>query len=293
MGDLSRRIAIKTGGLLAGAVATVAVLAGCTAAPYTLPARPTAAVSPVVAPLPTGTGFDYQLGGSYDPPAGVGIVTRDSTDSPASGLYSICYVNGFQTQGGDKSFWLKKHPTLVLRYKNHKPVYDAGWPDEMLLDTSTAGKRAAIAKVIGVTISSCARKGFAAVEFDNLDSWTRSHHKLSKSDNIALATLLTKRSHHSGLAAGQKNTSELGASGRDRIGFDFAVAEQCYRYDECASYTDVYGDRVLDIEYTDDLRGTFAQACADPRTPAMTILRDIELTTPQSRHYVYEACPPK
>lgn len=293
MGDQSRRIAIKTAALIAGALAIVAVSSGCSASPGSLPARPTAAVTPVIAPLPTGTGFDYQLGGSYAPPAGVGIVSRDSTDSPASGLYSICYVNGFQTQGGDKAFWLKKHPTLVLRYKNHKPVYDAGWPDEMLLDSSTSGKRAAIARVLGTTLSSCAKKGFAAVEFDNLDSWTRSHHKLTQADNVALATLLTTRSHRSGLAAGQKNTSELGTIGRDRIGFDFAVAEECYRYDECAGYTDVYGDSVIDIEYTNDLRGTFAQACADPGTPAMTILRDIDLTTPKSKHYVYEACPPE
>jgi hypothetical protein len=261
--------------------------------PAALHARPTASVDPVIAPLPTKTGVDYQLGGSYAPPAGVGIVTRDSTHGPAPDLYSICYVNGFQTQGGDKSTWLKHHPTLVLRYKNHKPVYDAGWPDEMLLDTSTAAKRTSIARVIGSTIVSCGTKGFQAVEFDNLDSWTRSHHKLTKSDNIALATLLTARAHRSGLAAGQKNTTELGTTGRDRVGFDFAVAEECYRYDECASYTDVYGERVIDIEYTDDLRGTFRQACADPSTPAMTILRDRDLTTPRSTQYVYSACAPQ
>ena len=28
------------------------------------------------------------------------VVVRDSTDMPEPGLYSICYVNGFQTQPG-------------------------------------------------------------------------------------------------------------------------------------------------------------------------------------------------
>lgn len=246
--------------------------------------------SAAVTPFPTDTGVDYQLGGSYTPPDGVGIVTRDSTERPAAGLYSICYINGFQTQGGDKSFWLKKHPTLVLRYLSGKPVYDAGWPDEMLLDTSKASKRAAIAKVLGATISSCAKKGFQAVEFDNLDSWTRSHHKLTKAQNVSMATLLTARAHAKSLAAGQKNTTELGTTGRDKVKFDFAVAEECYRYDECSSYTDVYGSNVIDIEYTDDLRGTFAQTCAAASTPAMTILRDRDLTTPKSKHYVYDSC---
>src|SRR6187399_2709907 len=51
--------------------------------------------------------FDYQLGGSYTPPAGVRIVTRDREDSPAPGLYNICYVNGFQTQPQDNAEWLR------------------------------------------------------------------------------------------------------------------------------------------------------------------------------------------
>ncbi len=100
-------------------------------------------------------------------------------------------------------------------------------------------------------------------------------------------------SHADGLAAAQKNTTELGSRGRDVIGFDFAVAEECYRYRECSAYTKVYGDNVLAIEYTDNLRGTFAKACADPASPTRMILRDRNLTTPASRHYVYAACPPR
>src|SRR5476651_651863 len=99
------------------AVAVGLTLAGC-------------AAEGSIAPLPTGAGFDYQLGGSYPAPAGVTILTRDSTAQPVAGLYNICYVNGFQTQGGDRSFWLTKHPNLVLRSASRKPVFDAGWPDE-------------------------------------------------------------------------------------------------------------------------------------------------------------------
>jgi hypothetical protein len=105
-----------------------------------------------------------------------------------------------------------------------------------------------------------------------------------------MAKLFVARAHADGLAAGQKNTVELGSRGRDEIGFDFAVAEECYRYDECAGYTKVYGARVIDIEYTDDLRGTFAQACAAASTPAMTILRDVDLVTPASKQYAYRRC---
>lgn len=253
---------------------------GCTAA----------APSGGIRPLPTGTKFDYQLGGSYSPPTGVTIVTRDSTSKPVAGLYNICYINGFQTQSQDKAFWLEEHPTLVLRYASGKPIFDPGWPDEMILDVSTPAKRAAIAAVQDRTIDRCKAKGFQAVEFDNLDSYSRSHHRFGLSADIAEAKLLVARAHADGLAAGQKNTSELGSRGKTQIGYDFAVAEECYKYDECGAYTRVYGAAVLDIEYTDDLRGTFASDCASKTIPPMTILRDVDLVTPHDKGYVYRSC---
>ena len=96
--------------------------------------------------------------------------------------------------------------------------------------------------------------------------------------------------HQHGLAAGQKNTPELGSRGRDDIGFDFAVAEECDRYRECASYTRVYGDRVIDIEYTDGPRGTFTAVCHRSATPRDTLLRDRELTPPGDPAHVFKHC---
>ncbi len=266
---------------LAAIAATVALLCACASEAVTVHG---------IRELPTGVGFDYQLGGSYPPPAGVEIVTRDSTSRPVVGLYNICYINGFQTQSEDKRFWLDRHPSLVLRYSDGRPVFDPGWPDEMILDVSTPAKRTAIAAIQDAVINRCRSRGFQAVEFDNLDSYARSHHELTLTDDIAEAKLLVAHAHADHLAAGQKNTPELGYRGRDDIHFDFAVAEECYRYDECASYTKVYGARVLDIEYTDDLRGTFASDCASRSIPAMTILRDVDLVPRSNKHYVYRAC---
>jgi hypothetical protein len=260
-----------------GATAAVLVLSGC-------------AATGSIRELPTGVGFDYQLGGGYPPPAGVKIVTRDSTAKPVSGLYNICYVNGFQTQSEDRNFWLSHHPTLILWSAATTPVVDPGWPDEMILDVSTAAKRAAIASVLGATIDRCRAKGFEAIEFDNLDSYSRSRSAFPLAADIAMAKRLVRRAHADGLAAAQKNTTELGSRGRDVVHFDFAVAEECYRYDECAAYTKVYGARVLDIEYTDDLRGTFTDTCAAASIPPMTILRDRDLLPAGRPGYVYERC---
>ena len=85
------------------------------------------------------------------------------------------------------------------------------------------------------------------------------------------------------------NSAELGARGPD-IGFDFAVAEECHRWNECDLYTDVYGDYVLDIEYFDDLRGTVEEICADANQPPLTVIRDRDLTTPDNPGYEYKVC---
>ena len=95
--------------------------------------------------------------------------------------------------------------------------------------------------------------------------------------------------HQHGLAAVQKNTPQLGSRGRDLIGFDFAVAEECDTYRECGRYTEIYGSRVIDIEYTDDVRGSFSAVCT--RSPvADTILRDRDLTPRGSARHVYRHC---
>lgn len=239
-----------------------------------------------VGPLPPGAVADYQLGRGYSPPEGVTVVVRDSTDRPEPRLFNICYVNGFQTQPG--ADW--PADLLVTRWDG-VPIADPDWPDEYLLDISTPKKRMANLSLVLPTIRTCADKGFDAVEFDNLDSYTRSDGKLSQRDALDFARLLIMAATDLGLPAGQKNAADLGWRGR-RAGFSFAVAEGCHRWYECAAYTRVYGTaQVIGIEYADDLRGSFAEACADPDRPGSLILRDRLLLRPEADGYVFEACP--
>lgn len=269
-------------GHLVGALLAL-VLAGCAPADA-------GAQRDVVPLLPEpGVVVDYQLGGGYPLPDGIGGVARDSTDRPEPGAYSICYVNAFQTQPDASATWLSDHPDLVLTAVDGTPVVDPAWPQEYLLDHSTARRRVAIADLVGATIQRCAEQGFDAVELDNLDSWTRSGDRLTVDGALELAALLVVRAHGLGLAVAQKNAVELGTRGRDEAGFDLVVAEGCHRWDECAAYAEVY-DVVLDIEYADELRGTFARVCADPDTPPSTVLRDRELVGPGRSGYVFDRC---
>lgn len=237
-------------------------------------------------PLPPRAVADYQLGGGYPPPDRVSVVVRDSTDRPEPGMFSICYVNGFQTQPG--ADW----PVDLLVRGPEGPLADPDWPDEFLLDIASPQARTENLDRLRPALRACAERGFDAVEFDNLDSYSRSGGRLDKEDALNFAALLVAEAARLGLPAGQKNAAELGVRGRVEAGFTFAVAEECHRWDECAAYTAVYGaDQVLGIEYADDLRGSFAEACADPDRPGSLILRDRLLRPSGAAGHVFEACP--
>lgn len=240
---------------------------------------------------PTDTGLDYQLGGAYQPPAGAGIVVRDRNAAPA-GEYPVCYVNGFQAQPDELSWWTKEHPDLLLRDSAGKTVIDADW-NEALFDVSTPAKRSALLAVQRDWLAGCAKAGFKAVDFDNLDSNTRSNGKLTAEHNLAYARAAIAEAHKLGLAMGQKNMgSELGKQGR-AIGFDFAIAEDCAQYDECDSYVQAFGRAVLQIEYTDSPIAGFTESCRRWGSGASShpiVRRDRDLTVPGQQGYYRKTC---
>jgi hypothetical protein len=252
---------------------------------------PAAAARPGDIVLPPVNGrFDYQIGGSYPPSPAVTIVDRDRLAPPVPGKYNICYVNAFQTQPEEAHFWTGSHGNLLLKTTNGKYLTDPDWPGEYLLDTSTAAKRESIAAIEKRWIDGCRTAGFQGLEPDNLDSWTRSKKLLTRADNVALATLLASRAHEDGLAIAQKNTAELGKSGKTSVGFDFAIAEECQVYSECASYTAPYGERVIEIEYTDNARSAYTKACASRGRKISVILRDRDVVPAGDSGYHYEFC---
>ena len=205
-----------TGVLGAAAAAAVALTLGAPA-PRSGPAPP-----------PANAGFDYQIGGDYPLPGGVSVVSRDwfSGRPAADPAYSICYVNAFQTQSNERgtdrpderSNWPRR---LVLS----KLGDDPHWGGEYLVDISTAKKRRAAAGWVKQMIAGCADEGFDAVEFDNLDSWTRFNGTplrnkvpFGKREALAYAELLADQTHARGMAVGQKNTAEITRQQSDASG---------------------------------------------------------------------------
>lgn len=283
-------------GWVAAALAALC-LAGCAAQP--------AIEASWAVPSPDAS-VDYQLGGAYPPPSGVTVVSRDRSDAVLAGGYTICYVNAFQTQSqdlptvwrGDKDLLLPRpgvvvpatadpaRPADVERYW----VVDSRW-QEIVLDIRTEAKRRRLLDIVGPWIDDCARKGFQAVEPDNLDSYDRNpltRRLLTPADAAAMAQLLSARAHAAGLAIAQKNAADL-LDATYETGFDFAVVEECQEFAECHDYTDRYGASVIVVEYT---RTEFAAACADEAIgpEVSVVLRDPDVRPAGSTGYQYAAC---
>ncbi|OIK04159.1 endo alpha-1,4 polygalactosaminidase [Streptomyces monashensis] len=280
---------VRTAGALAVTlIVTVSALAGCHAGgsggsggPPAEEGRGAARPATAVRLPPRHAGFDYQIGGAYPPPTGVRIVSRDRSDSPARGLYNICYVNAFQAQPEERSAW---PADLLLRDPHGRAVIDEDW-NEPLLDIGTAARRTRVAARVNRWIDGCADKGFDAVEPDNYDSYTRSHGLLTASDATAFMALLSRHAHARHLAVAQKNTAEL-AGQRRRAGLDFAVAEECGQHDECGVYAKAFADRVVDIEYTD----SGLRKALDGWGGRLSIVRrDRDVSPPGSAEYVRKA----
>ncbi|MEU5208941.1 endo alpha-1,4 polygalactosaminidase [Streptomyces sp. NPDC020742] len=253
--------------------------------PSTSSAPSTSGSDNSVRPPAADAAFDYQLGGAYPPAGPVRVVSRDRTAEPAAGRYNICYVNAFQAQPEGVEFWRKHHPDLLLRDGRGELVIDEDW-NEPLLDISTAPKRRALMGVVGPWIDGCAKAGYDAVEPDNLDSYERSGGRLTARQAAAFARLLARRAHQHQLAVAQKNTADL-LPRRKGIGFDFAVVEECTRYQECTDFADAYHDRVFVVEYT---RRDFTAACRSWGGRLSLTLRDRDVRPAGAAGHVEQRC---
>lgn len=264
-----RRVTRPRLALVVGLLVSAVTMTGCGSTPE---------------PPPANAGFDYQIGGAYPPPDGVEIVSRDRQDPPAADRYNICYVNGMQAQTEDEEWWLTEHPGLVLHDAAGEPVKDTEW-NELILDISTTDTRAQLAAIVGEWISDCGRSGFQAVEVDNLDSYARSDGLLTEEDAVRFVRLLSDRAHAADLALGQKNASDL-VPRRSDMGTDFAVVEECSRYDECGTFTKGYDTSVFVVEYR---RGDFDAGCRD--WPGLSIvLRDKDVVPVDVEGYARGEC---
>jgi hypothetical protein len=127
--------------------------------------------------------------------------------------------------------------------------YD-GWAGERWLDTRNL---AVLGPIMKARLDRCKRKGFAAVDPDNVDSYQAdTGFPITRSDSIRYLKFLAREAHKRGLAIGLKNATEVSRFVLDKM--DFAVTEDCFAQGWCRrSKNFIAADKpVFAIEYTDN-----------------------------------------
>ncbi|MET4643662.1 endo alpha-1,4 polygalactosaminidase [Streptomyces sp. NPDC006539] len=215
-----------------------AVLAGCTRAPEPGPAERWA-------PRP-GADWQWQLSGRLDPTVDVPVYDIDGFEHDASavadlhrrGRKVICYVS--------TGAWEDFRPDAA-RFPASVRGRGNGWPGERWLDIRRTD---VLEPLMDARMEMCARKGFDAVEPDNMDGYrNRTGFPLTATDQLRYNRLVARIAHRHGLAVGLKN--DLDQIPQLEPDFDFAVNEQCAQYDECAALTPfIEADKaVFHVEY--------------------------------------------
>lgn len=183
-------------------------------------------------PAPTTEPWQWQLQGQIDTSVDAPVYELDGFDTPArvvrrlhrQGRKAICYISA-----GSWEEWRPDADRFPGRALGR--VYD-GYPDERWLDIR---RIRALAPVLRARIAMCARKGFDAVEPDNINGWeNRTGFPLSGADQLRFNRWLARQVHRAGLSVALKND---GPQAKRLVRhFDFAVVESCFTYDECGPY---------------------------------------------------------
>jgi hypothetical protein len=184
-------------------------------------------------PQSTTAAWQWQLQGKIDTSVQAGVYEIDGFETPKRtvaqlhrlGRRVICYldVGSWESYRPDKGRFPAR--TLGAAYE--------GYPDERWLDIRRIG---ALAPVLRSRFDLCARKGFDAVEPDNIAGYENgSGFPLTAADQLRFNRWVAHEVHGRGMSVALKNDPEqvpqlVGA-------FDFAVVEECFEYDECARFS--------------------------------------------------------
>lgn len=198
-------------------------------------------------PKPTTVPWQFQLQGEVRTGIKTPVYEVDGFDVSAKtvrklrrkGRKVICYIDvgSWENYRPDA----KRFPRSVIGRK-----YE-GYPDERWLDIRRFRKFAGPLKN---RIAMCARKGFDALEPDNINGWeNRTGFPIARKHQLRFNRWIARQAHRSGLAVGLKND---GPQARQLVrNFDFAVVEQCFQYSECGPYRHFirHGKAVFAVEY--------------------------------------------
>ena len=229
--------------------------------PSVIPPPPTLPPVPATAgaSFPAGASWYWQLQGALNLSRDVQIYNIDLFDTPiatiqnlkASGKTLVCYFSA-----GSYENWrtdASQFPSAALGNNL------SGWPGERWLDV----RNPEVLNIMARRMDLAKSKGCDALEPDNVDGYSNNAgFPLTANDQVAYLQKLAAAAHARGLKIALKNATDL--VGAVHSEFDFAVVEECFKYNECQAYTKFTetGKAVLNAEYTNYSAATCSTAKA-------------------------------
>ena len=197
--------------------------------------------------VPAGMKGFVQLQGAINTNAAAKVYDIDMYDNSAalfaslkqSGHIVICYFSA-----GSYENWrtdASQFPAVALGNNL------SGWPGERWLDTRNLTVRSIMTQRMDMAKS----KGCDGIDPDNVDGYANnSGFPLTAQDQIDYNSFLADQAHARGMIIALKNSTDLVSSLVNK--FDFAVVEECFKYNECSAYSPFISQNkaVLNIEYT-------------------------------------------
>jgi hypothetical protein len=208
---------------------------------------PAASPAAIWQPAPTTAAWQWQLQGRIDTGVDAAVYDIDGFETPKAtvrtlhrqGRKAICYldVGSWESYRPDAG----QFPPGVIGN-----VYE-GFPEESWLDIR---RFRGFAPILERRIAMCARKGFDAVEPDNVAGWeNKTGFAISAADQLRFNRWIARQVHARGMAVALKNDGRQAAQ---LLGsFDFAIVEECFQYEECGLYRPFVeaGKAVFEAEY--------------------------------------------
>lgn len=170
------------------------------------------------------------------------------------GKHVICYMSA-----GSWENWRPDKAAFPARIRG-KPL--DGWPGERWLDIR---QLSVLAAPMRARLDLCKKKGFDAVDPDNVDGYgADTGFPLTRTNAITYLRFLATEAHARGLAIGLKNATEIAPSLLATV--DFAVTEDCFKQGWCATSKNFIAKNkpVFAIEYTDN-HISFPAFCAQAK----------------------------
>jgi hypothetical protein len=223
-------------------------------------------------PKPTTAAWQWQLQGRIDTSIVAGVYEVDGFDVGSKtvaklhrlGRKAICYL--------DVGSWESYRPDARRFPKSVLGRAYEGYPDERWLDVRRIDL---LAPILRRRFDLCRRKGFDAVEPDNLAGYeNETGFPLTDGDQLRFNRWVAREVRRRGMAVALKNDPEQVA--QLLPSFDFAVVEECFAYEECGKFSPFVaaGKRVFVAEYSEPLAAICAQA---ERLELSVIRKDYDL----------------